>query len=280
MSESKTSLTTEVLTPAGYERLTDRREQRNLRLGKEQSIELVVGKNHKIKLSRGKDEVVRFSVKDFKLPDARNERDDSEQAYELQLIAGEQVVIERTEKKKLTGIRVEKGEGINDSVRYIYFPNNATNLQSEQIDFTDLEEGSNNGYLISINKCVSDYNIINIDIKNYDSNFGIAVPMQQAEQDQLPKEDIMEKIDVWRRLAVAESAESQSLLADELMAMAGDPEIKVVYDNFMKQDGAAKESGMIIALVAYLYKNQLETMGKEKFVAMVKGIKAAIAIGS
>lgn len=108
----------------------------------------------------------------------------------------------------------------------------------------------------------------------------IAVPAPQAEQEPLPKEELMTQIDLWKRLAVAENAESRNPLADELITMAGDPEIKVVYDNFMKQDGATKESGMIIALVAYLYKNQLETMGKEKFVAMVKGIKAAIAIGS
>ena len=84
----------------------------------------------------------------------------------------------------------------------------------------------------------------------------------------------MEKIGGCRR------SKSQNPLADELIAMAGDPEIAGVYKNFMEQEGASRETAMIVAVVSYLYKGQLREMGKEGFVAMVKGIKTAIEIGS
>ena len=40
---------------------------------------------------------------------------------------------------------------------------------------------------------------------------GVAVPMPWAEQEPLPKEDLMEKIDIWKRLAVAEEAKAKIL---------------------------------------------------------------------
>lgn len=277
MAESKISLAAEALTPAGYERLTEPGESRNLQLVVGAPIEVILGKDHKVVLKRGSSGGCAISIDDiyFSQPASGG---GSIKTDELRVPAGGKVEFHGD--SGLTEIELIKSKFSADQF-YVQLPGEAINYRDEKIDFADL--GNVPGAYLSITFGLPSPiapNVSQVEITNGYGSFGVAVPAAQAEQEQLQKVDLMTQIGIWRRLAAAEAAEGQNPLADELMAMAGDPEIKVVYENFMEQEGADKNTAMIVAMVAFLYKEQLNAMGKEKFVAMVKGIKAAIAIGS
>lgn len=280
MEANKTSLTTEALTPAGYERL-ENGEARNLQLVQGTPLEFILGKNHKVVLKRGDNGSVAISIDDANLfhPASGN---GSTKTDELRFPAGSQVAFYRA--SALAEIQSTKLD-FKDNGYFVELPDKAVNFRDEQIDFTDLAADAHRNLLIVFGRpSPIAPNVTQVEITNGHSTFGVAVPAPQAEQELLLKEELMTQIDMWKRLAEAEKAEGENPLADELMAMAGDPEIKMVYENFMKQKGADKNTAMIVAVAAFLYKEQLNAMGKEKgkekFVAMVKGIKAAIAIGS
>lgn len=277
MAESKMSLATEALTPAGYERLTEPGESRNLQLVVGALIEVILGKDHKVVLKRGSSGDCAISIDDiyFSQPASGG---GSIKTDELRVPAGGKAEFHGD--SGLTEIELIKSKFSADQY-YVQLPGEAINFRDEKIDFADL--GNIPGAYLSIAFGLPSPiapNVSQVEIINGYGNFGVAVPAPQAEQELLPKEELMTQIGLWRRLAAAEKAEGENLLADELMAMAGDPEIKVVYENFMGQEGADKNTAMIVAVTAFLYKDQLNTMGKEEFAAMVKGIKTAIAIGS
>jgi len=64
---------------------------------------------------------------------------------------------------------------------------------------------------------------------------------------------------------------------DEVGAMLEDPAAKTAYESFIKQPGANRETAMIIATAAHLYKDKLQTMGRAEFIALVKRIREALA---
>ena len=278
MAESNINLTTEALTPEGYERLTNG-EERTLQLVQGAPVELILGQNHKIVLKRGNNGGVAISIDDINFTHLANEGG-STKADELRFPAGAHVDFYRD--SDLSEIKLVKSETVSN-LYFVEIPDSSINSLEEKIDFTDIKNLVDQDNLSihipnpsNIAPQVSQVIIMN----GNNDELGVAVPMPWAEQEPLPKEDLMEKIDIWKRLAVAEEAKSQNPLADELIAMAGDPEIAGVYKNFMEQEGASRETAMIVAVVSYLYKGQLREMGKEGFVAMVKGIKTAIEIGS
>lgn len=277
MAESKMSLATEALTPAGYERLTEPDESRSLQLVVGAPIELILGKNHKVVLKRGSSGGCAISIDDiyFSQPASGG---GSIKTDELRVPAGGKVEFHGD--SGLTEIELIKSKFSADQF-YVQLPGEAINYRDEKINFSDL--GNAPGAYLSITFGLPSPiapNVSQVEIINGYGNFGVAVPAPQIKQEQLQKIDLMTQIGIWRRLVAAEQTESQNPLADELMAMVADPEIAEAYNNFMAQEGATKESGMIIALVAHLYRNQLKAMGEEKFLEMVKGIKAAIEIGS
>lgn len=258
MAESKMSLATEALTPAGYERL-ENGEARNLQLVQGAPLEFILGKNHKVVLRRGDNGSVAISIDDAILlhPASGN---GSTKADELRFPAGSQVAFYRA--SALAEIQSTKLDSKNNGY-FVELPDKAVNFRDEQIDFTDLSADAHRNLLIVFGRpSPIAPNVTQVEITNGHSTFGVAVPAPQAEQELLPKEELMTQIDLWRRLAAAKEAEGENPLADELMAMAADPEIKAVYENFMGQEGADKKTAMIVAMAAFLYKDQLNKMGK------------------
>jgi hypothetical protein len=276
MSENKKNSATEALAPAGYERLMEPGESRKLQLVVGSPIELILGKNHRVILKSGSSGSFAISIDDiyFSQPASGG---GSIKTDELRVPAGGEVEFHGD--SGLTEIELIKSKFSADQY-YVQLPGAAINFRDEKIDFADL--GNVPGAYLSIafgQPSPIAPNVSQVEITNGYGNFGVAVPVEGPGSG-VAKQDLTAAIGRWRLLAASETVENQNQLADELMAMAGDPDIAEVYNNFMSQEGSTKEAAMIVAVTAFLYKDQLNAMGKEKFLAMVKGIRMAIEIGS
>lgn len=252
----QTTLAAEVVSPPGYERLIEVYAERVLQLTKEKPIGLILGRDHKINLRRGDDGIVRISIDGFKLPDPdNNEEDGGALANELELSVGAKVEITRSGELaeiQIEQIEVQEDEDSND-VYCIDLPDEVVNLRGEQIDFTDV----NNDWALSIliGRRLGDNKIV---ITNYDSESGVAVPFQRPESfDQSQSEA---EPDSWN---------------NEMAGMLRNSASQTAYENFMKKPGADKKVAIIIAMAAYLYRDQLKDMGRAGFTSMVQRIKAA-----
>lgn len=247
----------EAIAPPGYERLDFIGGTRTLRLVAGEPIELIFGYNHKIKLRKGDDGVVGISIDGFQLLDSRANGDGAPRD-ELIFPANMDVVISRDSEddelaeEKTSRIKAYQEQDQDGDVFYsVKLPDQAVNLQGKKIDFTDTDEGD----IIDISLMENN----EVEITNYDTGLGIAVPLQQPES-----------VDLSRSEAGPNSWNG------EMAGMLKNPAARTAYENFMNQPGAAREVAMIIAVAAYLYQDQLKAMGKEGFTSMVKGIRAAL----